>query len=420
MSNTTGYKVNGADLSTLFAPYTSGTKAAVTGYKLNGSDLNNKFAPYTTGTKVSTTGIKVNGNDMSNIFAPMVSNNIWSALGTSPNGTVKGIQTDSLGNIYVVGGFTTAGGSSINAIAKLTGDSTYSLVGSGAISTSGQLNCIAIDSDNNIYVGGTFTSIGGVSATNIAKWDGSAWSALGSGVNGACNDIKIDSTNKVYVGGAFTSAGGVSNTGYFAMWNGSWNALGTGLDATCNALAIDSSNRVYLAGAFTLCGGSTSWHIGSWDGTAYDTTSFTGGLRGTNNTGNALAINSSGILYIGGFNITSMGGVSTANIGSYNTNTNKWSALGSGLNGTCNVLALDTNNNLYAGGSFVTAGGVTCNRIAEWNGATWSALTTGVVQSGGNGVFALKTIGYNKVYVGGNFSSAGGVANTANLALWTP
>ena len=38
-------------------------------------------------------------------------------------------------------------------------------------------------SGTNLYAGGNFTTAGGVPANHIAKWDGSAWSALGSGMN---------------------------------------------------------------------------------------------------------------------------------------------------------------------------------------------------------------------------------------------
>ncbi|MEK7684226.1 MAG: hypothetical protein AAB466_02260, partial [Verrucomicrobiota bacterium] len=37
------------------------------------------------------------------------------------------------------------------------------------------------DGSGNLYVGGNFTVIGEVVANRIAKWNGSAWSALGSG-----------------------------------------------------------------------------------------------------------------------------------------------------------------------------------------------------------------------------------------------
>jgi hypothetical protein len=34
-----------------------------------------------------------------------------------------------------------------------------------------------------LYAGGEFTTAGGSSTNNIAKWDGASWSALGSGMN---------------------------------------------------------------------------------------------------------------------------------------------------------------------------------------------------------------------------------------------
>ena len=35
-------------------------------------------------------------------------------------------------------------------------------------------------SNGDVYIGGSFTSVGGVSAINIAKWDGTNWSGLGT------------------------------------------------------------------------------------------------------------------------------------------------------------------------------------------------------------------------------------------------
>ena len=42
---------------------------------------------------------------------------------------------------------------------------------------------LAVDGAGNLYAGGEFTTAGGVTANNIAKWDGSAWSALGCGMD---------------------------------------------------------------------------------------------------------------------------------------------------------------------------------------------------------------------------------------------
>ena len=48
-----------------------------------------------------------------------------------------------------------------------------------------------------------------------------------------------------------------------------------------------------------------------------------------------------------------------------------------GTNGTVNATAVDGSGNLYIGGSFTFVGTVAANRIAEWNGTSWSALGSG-------------------------------------------
>jgi len=46
----------------------------------------------------------------------------------------------------------------------------------------GQPGVICIDS-NNLYVGGTFSKIGGIEANNIAMWNGTSWQILGEGLD---------------------------------------------------------------------------------------------------------------------------------------------------------------------------------------------------------------------------------------------
>jgi hypothetical protein len=62
----------GLPLSSIFAAYVSGAKAAATGILENGVDLCNKYAPYVSGTKAAATGIFKNGVDLCNILAKLV------------------------------------------------------------------------------------------------------------------------------------------------------------------------------------------------------------------------------------------------------------------------------------------------------------------------------------------------------------
>src|SRR5437764_1090061 len=50
---------------------------------------------------------------------------------------------------------------------------------------SGPVFATPVDSSGNLYIGGSFSTVGNVFATNIAKWNGSSWSALGSGMGGS-------------------------------------------------------------------------------------------------------------------------------------------------------------------------------------------------------------------------------------------
>ena len=120
--------------------------------------------------------------------------------------------------------------------------------------------CLALvfDGSGNLYAGGAFTTAGGVSANNIAKWNGSSWSAIGSGTNGRVSALGFDNSGNLYAGGAFTTAGGVSANN-IAKWNGSnWRALGSGVDGAVDALAIDGVGNLYAGGEFSTAGGKAS------------------------------------------------------------------------------------------------------------------------------------------------------------------
>ncbi len=324
------------------------------------------------------------------------------------SGPVSAIAVDSEGNLYVGGSFTEAGGSSANRIARWNG-SNWSALGSGL---NAAVSALAI-SGSNLYVGGYFTTAGGSSANRIARWNGSSWSALGSGLNEPVAALAISGSN-LYVGGAFTNAGG-SSANHIAKWNGSsWSSLGSGLNDGVTALAI-SGNDLYVGGLFSKNVGpfQTAFLIAKWDMNASGDSGWSRlglGLQGDPILARVFALAvSGGDLYVGGNFTTANTDIPVNNVAKWNGSS--WSSLGSGVNEPVRALAI-SGSDLYVGGGFTTAGGVNRSHIAKWNGSSWSSLGSGLDVS----VVALAVSG-DDLYVGGFFTEAGG--SSANyIAKW--
>ena len=143
----------------------------------------------------------------------------WSSLGSGLNGTVMSLALDSSGSLYAGGHFTMSGATTVNRLAKWNGQA-WSRVGSHAtnIGMDGWVGALAIDSKDNLYAGGEFFSVDGVAAHKVAKWDGTHWSSLGPeftvsgsprrGVDAAVVGIACDPKDHVYFTGYFKNAGG--------------------------------------------------------------------------------------------------------------------------------------------------------------------------------------------------------------------
>jgi hypothetical protein len=67
----------------------------------------------------------------------------------------------------------------------------------------------------------------------IARWNGSAFEHLGSGVNGPVYEVEIDSDGAVLAVGEFTQAGGLALNDRLARWNGTqWHNIWLDLPGT--------------------------------------------------------------------------------------------------------------------------------------------------------------------------------------------
>ena len=314
-------------------------------------------------------------------------------------GAVLALAVDSGGTVYAGGFF--SGPPGANRIARWNGTN-WSALGTGMNQA---VYALAFDGAGNLYAGGNFTTAGGASANRIARWNGASWSAIGPGMNDFVFALAVDGEGTVCAGGQFTTAGG-SSVNHIASWNGTnWLAQGQGMNSAVFALAVDGVGNLYAGGGFTAAGSTNANRIARWNGTRWSALG-----TGMDNSVLALAVDGGGNLYAGGV-FTTVGGVSANYVAQWDGTS--WLALGPGMNDNVNALAVDGGGTLFAGGSFTTAGGTSANHIAQWNGTSWSALGTGM----NSDVFALAVEGGGNLYAGGVFTTAGGTS-ASSIARW--
>lgn len=245
----------------------------------------------------------------------------------------------------------------------------------------------------------------------------------GTGLSGACYTLAVGPDGRIYAGGNFTQAinipalGGVINVNYVAVWNGqAWDDLDGGVNGIVRGLAFDGEGNLYAVGEFTTAGAVpvTVNRVAKWNGTAW---SALGATPGVDATARAVVYGGDGYLYVGG-DFANAGGGAAARIARWNGTA--WSALGAGLNNVVRALAFDNQAlastgawRLYVGGDFTTAGGSSANRVARWDGTNWGALSTGMNAA----VYALTLSRDGKLYAGGGFTTAGD-GTISGIAVW--
>ncbi len=369
--------------------------------------------------------------------------NCWSPLGSGIGTPANpgGVFTSTVynGNLIVAGAFDTVGGIPAANIAMWNGTS-WSALGSGIKFrthvwnyTGGIVHSLAVY-NGELYATGTFDTAGGIQANSIAKWDGNSWSAVGGGIPGFALLGPNDTTGTVvnamavyngelYVGGSYTLAGGVSVSD-IAKWNGSsWSAVGAGIgntqlptQSTVTSLTV-INNKLYAGGGFQNASGVSAINIAAWDGNAW--TALGAGVG--NDTAGLGSVTS----------IVSYQGDIYAAVAGNDPNVNpdfsiekwdgtSWSSVvggpGTGVYYDGYIFALlPFNGNLVADGYFTVIGNdSSAASLAQYNGTGWSTLATGTDTSE---YFSL--INYNDhLYVEGVYVTIGGIS-ASGIAEYT-
>lgn len=248
----------------------------------------------------------------------------------------------------------------------------------------------AVPFGGDLLVGGRFRYAGGYfsrhRADNLAKWNGMNWQPVGVGTDGDVEDLLLYD-NSVVVIGSFTMAGGVAAAG-IARWDGSaWFAMDSG---SPGAIAYTTVWRSNLFASSYLSNELFRWSGSDWQAVGQVMRASPLGVYRDSLVARVEVVEEA----ITRRRIATWAGAEWVPIGG---------RLPSEL-GSPDCFA-EFEEHLFVGGSLPEY-----NNIAEWTGASWDSLGSGV----GPGLFPHVSYGVGSLqvwggslFVGGDFIAAG-------------
>lgn len=271
--------------------------------------------------------------------------------------------------------------SACTGVARWTGAG-WSPLGFGVYGGTGLASAFAsvdLGSGPRLYVGGSFTFAHGVASPNFAAWDGTTWRAQPpgptAGLNAAVRALAVFDSGaepRLYLGGSFTQQTAGTPLARIARWNGtSYSALGSGMNGDVWALRTfddGTGTKLYAAGAFTTAGGVSVQRVARFDGTAWSPVGA--GFDALVTCLEVFDDGSGPALYAAG-DFMSSGSTPVTHVARWDGVT--WSALGNGIGPSVYAMASHAEApgepaKLFVGGSIQTAGLLPTSNLAAWRG----------------------------------------------------
>ncbi|HQQ62815.1 MAG TPA: thrombospondin type 3 repeat-containing protein [Pseudomonadales bacterium] len=356
--------------------------------------------------------------DSAPMIAPTASRDLRFNPGSGANSSVLALGAQPDGKMVIGGSFTSVNGVSRNYIARLNADGSLDtgfIPGTGA---NNYVNTLAVQADGKLVIGGSFTSVNGVTRNRIARLntDGSLDTGFnaGTGTDGTVNAVALQPDGKMVIAGAFLSVNGLSRSRIARLnADGSLDTgfdPGTGANGTVFALTLQLDGKVVLGGSFYSVNGGTRNYIARLNADGSLDASFDPGT-GASNTVRTLALQPDGKVLLGGDFIT-VNGVTRNRIARLNTDGSVDTGFnpGSGTSNTVYAVTVQPDGNVLLGGYFTIVNGAMRNRIARLRGD--GSLDTGFDPGIGanDTVMAMAAQEDGRLVLGGTFNNYNGVA----------
>jgi hypothetical protein len=213
------------------------------------------------------------------------------------------------------------------------------------------VRCMEIMPDGSLLVGGNFFAIDGVSARNIARWDGHAWHAFGAGLGGdSVSDIAVTSSGHTYV---------LRGTDVYKQNGASWTGITSFFDGTVSCIEVVADGTLIVGGAFAKNGSTVLNGLARWNGSSWSAVG--GGLHSGASVADIECLPDGRIVVVGNFD--SAGGTLAKNAAIWNHS--QWSSLGGGISDF--PRAVEFSGELFLIGTFGTVDGEPNDEFARYS-----------------------------------------------------
>ena len=199
------------------------------------------------------------------------------AFASFPNGPVYAIANQSDGKIVIGGNFTTVNGAARNRIARLNADGSLdNTFQNGLTGASSSVRCVQIQSDGKILIGGDFTTVNGTTRSYVARLNsnGSLDTGFNSapGANGSVYALAVQTDNNIVIGGNFSTYASTALSRVARLYpDGTRDTTFTnfGINNIVQAIALQSDGGLLIGGTFTTINNTNFPYLGRLYGNQY-------------------------------------------------------------------------------------------------------------------------------------------------------
>jgi uncharacterized delta-60 repeat protein len=185
--------------------------------------------------------------------------------GQGPDGDVTAVAVQPDGKIIIAGSFALYRGQPRNRVARINLDGSLDeTFNAGVGVTGGLISAIAVQNDERILVGGSFTTAGGAERKGIARFNpgGSLDASFNPGtgaVDGVVNSIALQADGNIVVAGSFKIFNGLPRAAITRLLPTGANDLsinfGSGANAAIFSVVSQYDRKLVIGGDFTMVNG---------------------------------------------------------------------------------------------------------------------------------------------------------------------